>query len=109
MEFAEATSPDVKIVRLSGPMTFHNLSSFQEFIHEQPFPKVVIVDLSNVPYIDSAALGTLVSMHVAREGTDRKYAFVGANERLQNLFDLAYVREFLTVFDSVEEAKTRLV
>jgi len=100
--------PDVKIVKLIGPVTFHNISEFQELIHKKPFPLVFIVDLSEVPYIDSAALGSFISIHVAREGTDCKYAFVGPNERLRNLFELAYVQSFLVIYDSMAEAETHL-
>jgi anti-sigma B factor antagonist len=108
MEFAADPRPDTKIVKLIGPITFHNLSGFQEFVQRKPMPGILIVDLSHVPYIDSAALGILVSMHVARDGTGSKYALVGANERLRNLFDLAYVSSFLNVFDSVAEAEAYL-
>jgi len=59
--------------------------------------------------MDSAALGTFVAIHVACEGTARKYALAGPNERLKNLFDLAYVRTFLVIYDSVAEAEAHLL
>jgi anti-sigma B factor antagonist len=101
--------PGVKIIRLAGPVTLHNFSRFQELTEKDLLPQVLIVDLSAVPYIDSAALGVFVAIHVACEGTGRKYALTGANERLKNLFDLAYVRTFLVIYDSIAEAETHLL
>jgi anti-sigma B factor antagonist len=107
-EIADAET-GITIIRLAGPVTIHNFSHFQEITEKKTLPPVLIVDLSQVPYIDSAALGVLVALHVACEGSGHKYALAGANERLKNLFDLAYVRTFLLIYDSVAEAQTRLL
>ncbi len=101
--------PDVQILKLHGPLTIHNYYDFQDLTRKQPLPRLLFVDLSDVPYIDSAALGSFVGIHVSCEGTDRKYALVGSNDRLKNLFDLAYVRAFLVIYDSLAEAQAHLV
>ncbi len=101
--------PDTKIIKLVGPVTMHNFAHFQELTDKAVLPPILLVDLSEVPYIDSAALGSLVALHVACDGTDRKYALVGANNRLKNLFDLAYVRTFLIIYDSLAEAEAHLL
>jgi len=67
-------NPDVKIVKLIGPLTIHNYDEFQELTRKKPFPQVLLVDLHEVPYIDSAALGTFVGIHVSCEESGRKYA-----------------------------------
>ena len=100
--------PGLRIIKLVGPVTFHNFSQFQELTQKEFLPSALLVDLSEVPYTDSAALGSFVAIHVACEGTDKKYALVGANERLKNLFDLAYVRTFLVIYDSIPEAEAKL-
>jgi anti-sigma B factor antagonist len=101
--------PGIKIISLAGPVTIHNFSRLQELTEKGVLPAVLIVDLSAVPYIDSAALGSFVAIHVACESTGRKYALAGPNDRLKNLFDLAYVRTFLVIYDSVAEAETHLL
>jgi len=70
--------PDVKILKLSGPVTIHNFFDFQEMTRQRPAPRLLFVDLSEVPYIDSAALGSFVGLHVSCESGKRKYALVGA-------------------------------
>jgi anti-anti-sigma factor len=105
----ECARPGVKIVKLSGPITIHNFAQFQAMTEKDLLPQILLVDLSAVPYIDSAALGTLVAMHVACESTGRKYALAGPNDRLKNLFDLAYVRTFLVIYDTLAEAEAHFI
>jgi anti-sigma B factor antagonist len=101
-------TPDVKLIRLSGPLTIHNFFKFQEVSRERPAPKLLIVDLTEVPYIDSAALGSFVGLHVSCEGNNRKYALVGANDRLKTLFELTHVKSFLVIRESISEAESLL-
>ncbi len=97
--------PDVKIIKLTGPLTIHNFFEFQEITRQKPSPRILLVDLTDVPYIDSAALGSFVGLHVSCEGNDRKYALVGANERLTTLFELTHVKAFLVLSDTMAEAE----
>ncbi len=97
-------SKGIKTLRLKGPATIHNLFEFQDVARKQPWPRVLLVDVSAVPYIDSAALGSFVGIHVSCEATKRKYALVGANERLKTLFELTHVRDFLVMYDTMDEA-----
>lgn len=101
-------NPDVKIIKLGGQLSIHNFFDFQELTRQKPYPKVLLVDLTEVLYIDSAALGSFVGLHVSCEENGRKYALVGANARLQNLFDLTQVRAFLVAFDTLAEAESAL-
>jgi len=100
--------PDVKILKLIGPLTIHNFFDFQEMTRQRPAPRILLVDLSEVPYIDSAALGSFVGLHVSCESGKRKYALIGANERLLTLFDLTHVKSFLHAYDSIAEAEAAL-
>jgi anti-anti-sigma factor len=100
---------DVKIFKLNGPLTVHNCSEFKEMTSREPAPQVMLVDLTDVPYLDSAALGTFVGIHVACECAHRKYALVGANPRLKNLFELSSVTTFLVIYDSMGEARAKLL
>jgi len=100
--------PGVKILKLTGPLTIHNFFDFQETTRQRPTPRLLFVDLSEVPYIDSAALGSFVGLHVSCETAKRKYALIGANDRLQSLFDLTHVKSFLHAYASMAEAESAL-
>ena len=49
------------VLCLKGPLTMENVSLFQGAIRREESFSTVILDLSDVPYIDSTALGALVS------------------------------------------------
>lgn len=108
IEVVSGSHPGVQIVRLNGPLTIHNFHEFQELTRREPRPQVMIVDLKNVPYLDSAALGTFVSIHVACEGNSRRYALAAPNDRLKSIFDLSNVTSFLVIYNSAEEAEKEL-
>ena len=99
---------DVKILKLSGPLTIHNFFEFQEITRQRPSPHLLLIDLTGVPYIDSAALGSFVGLHVSCEGSKRKYALIGANERLRTLFELTHVKSFLVTYESIADAEAGL-
>lgn len=101
------TSSGTAILRVTGPLTIHNFFEFQDLSRKQDAP-LLLIDLSDVPYIDSAALGSLVGIHISRGGSQRKYAIVGANDRLQNLFKVSAVSQFLVSFPTVAEAESAL-
>jgi anti-sigma B factor antagonist len=55
-----------RILTLRGPLTIHTIFDFQSAVRTEQSP-VVIVDLSGVPYVDSAGLGAIVGAHVSAQ------------------------------------------
>ena len=54
--------------------------------------------------MDSAALGSIMGVHVSRQRVQRKYAVVGANARLETLFKVAGVMDLLVRYPNTAEA-----
>lgn len=104
VEVLQDQSLDTAILKVSGPLTIHNFFEFQDLTRKQP-TRVLLIDLSDVPYMDSAALGSLVSVHVSRENSKKIYAVIGANERLQNLFNVTHIAQFLITYPTVADAQ----
>ncbi len=55
IENREGKIPGTRVIRLSGPLTLHNLFEFQTEIRSGQPPSSAIFDLTGVPYMDSAA------------------------------------------------------
>ena len=108
IETLPGSRPDVRIVQLSGPLTIHNFFEFQD-LSRQKLPGALIVDLSGVAYIDSAALGCLIGIHLSREKSGEKYALVGVNERAKSLFNMCGVDKFFVTYPTVADAEAALV
>ena len=68
----------------------------------------VILDLTDVPYIDSAGLGLLVSAQVSRQKSGRRIVLSGINPRVQKLFDITRITELFLIFSNPQEAVAAL-
>jgi len=97
----------VRILRLRGPLTLSSTFEFQSAARKET-SSPIIVDLSGVPYMDSAGLGAILGVLASCERGHRQFAIAGAPERLQTLFRVAKVDALLPSFASVEEAEARL-
>src|SRR3974390_1495226 len=96
-----------RILQLSGPFTLANIFQFQEIARTDPSP-IIIVDLTGVPYMDSAALGSLLGLHVHCQRDKRQYALVGVSDRLMSMLKVAGVDGILVSYPTLAEAEDRL-
>ncbi len=67
--------------------------------------RALIIDFSNVPYVDSAGIGALVGAYVTRQNGGRSLALVGVCERIHNALNVTRVEQFFRFFDSVSAAE----
>lgn len=93
-----------EVLSLHGPLTAGNASIFQNAIRREEPASMLILDLSEVPYIDSAGLGCLVSAFVSRQKAGRKMILSGINQRVQRLFEITRVQDLFLIFSSPDEA-----
>ena len=101
------SQPHVTILQVSGPLTIRNFFEFQDLTRSERAP-VLIVDLSDVSYIDSAALGSLLGLHLSCGKSNRKYGIAGANDRLKSMFTVCGIEGVLASFPTVAEAEAAL-
>ena len=97
-------SKDATILRIQGPLTLQTLFDFQNAIRE-PGIGDSIIDLTAVPYIDSAGLGAILGHWAHTQRTGKKLAIAGICERVQVLFNLTKVDTLLPCFATAENAE----
>lgn len=97
----------VTVLKLNGPLTIRNFFEFQDKTRKDNSP-VLIIDLAGVPFMDSAALGSLLGVHVSCGKTSRKYGLINVNQRLLTMFTVCGVRDVLVTFPSLAEAEAAL-
>jgi anti-anti-sigma factor len=103
MEWLPESDPGIRVLRLSVPFTLNGVFDFQTAVRQRT-QAATIVDLTDVPYMDSASLGSLLGLHVSCERDKRAYALVGVSDRLRTLFRVAGVTGMLAIADSMEQA-----
>jgi anti-sigma B factor antagonist len=92
------------VLCLRGPLTIENVLLFQSAIRREQNSDTVILDLSEVPYIDSSGLGSLVSAYVSRQKAGRRVALSGVNDRVLHLFEVTRTDSLFLIFDTVDHA-----
>jgi anti-anti-sigma factor len=107
MAWSDGSLAGERIVKLSGPFTLSAVFEFQDAIRTTHSP-ITIVDLSDVPYMDSAAMGSLMGLHVSCHQHDRRYSLVGASDRLRTVFRVSGVDSILSLHGSLHEAEAAL-
>lgn len=105
LEHAEGARPGTQIVRLSGPLTLANIFDFQREMRAGELPSVRILDLSQVPYMDSAGLGAVVNCHTHSQNRGARLIVAGTSERVFALFRSTRIDSVLTMAPSVAEAE----
>lgn len=67
----------------------------------------LILDLAGVPYIDSSGVGTIVELKRRADKADVRLVLSGLQPRVRGVFELTRLDRFLTIVESVEEARSR--
>jgi anti-sigma B factor antagonist len=93
----------VTVVRLVGPVVIAHLFPLQTALRKQT-ASVVVLDMTQVPYMDSSGLGAVLNCYVSLERNGRKLALAGVNERVQALLELTRVNGILRIHPDVETA-----
>ena len=99
-------SPEGSIVVLSGDIdlrqspTLH--AALVEIVGERP--RRMILDLSEVPYMDSSGVGTLVEVFRRVSAYKGKMVLFGLNPRVRSVFEITKLDKFFTIVDSRDQA-----
>lgn len=89
-----------RILRLTGPLIMTNLFDFQSRIRLDT-SRVLMLDFTQVPYVDSAGIGALVGAYVTHQKDGRSLYLIGVNERVQNALKVTRVEQFFNFVSSV--------
>src|SRR5271170_8509450 len=88
-----------RILRLKGPIVINNLFDFQAKVRADG-SHTLIIDLSNVPYMDSAGIGALVGAYVTHQKAGQSLRLVGVSERIHSALQVTRVEQFFRFFDT---------
>ena len=113
IEHNQGKAPGTVIFRLSGPFTARDMhgalspdqlrNTFEA--EEGDAPHVLhIMDLTEVPYMDSAGLGMIVSHYVRCQGRGVRLVLAGVSPRVVQLLEMTKVDGFFPRVGAVEEA-----
>lgn len=108
IESVTGTHEGETILKLRGPFVISNFFEFQSMARENRSP-VLIIDMAEVPYMDSAALGAILGIHVSSGNRGTKYAVINVAPRIETMFTVSGVRDTLVMFPTLAEAEAALL
>ena len=113
IERSHGKEPGTVIFRLTGPFTARDMygslspnelrNTFESEEGGEPHA-LHILDLTEVPYMDSAGLGLIVSHYVRCQGRGVRLVVAGVSPRVLQLFEMTTVDKFFPRVATVEEA-----
>jgi anti-anti-sigma factor len=94
-----------EVIRCVGRLTSDNHSKLKDLVRPRIFPgSRVILDFSELVYLDSAGLGSIVSLYVSSKTHRCELQFIKLNPRIKELFG---VTNLLGAFQSAAEHGTK--
>lgn len=107
LESVTGQAAGCRILRLIGPLTLQGVFAFQNTLRADP-PDTLVLDLSGVPYMDSAGMGAIINYYVSCQRNGRKLLVAGVNGRILELFRMTKVDVLLTIAPTVAEAEAAI-
>ena len=101
----EGRNPGTRVFSLSGPLTLRNLFELQAELRGAVPPPVTVIDLTAVPYMDSAGMGLVMNHYVRCQTRGAKLIVAGANSRVMDLFKVTKVDSVLPLVKSLEDVE----
>ncbi|HUI76901.1 MAG TPA: STAS domain-containing protein [Bryobacteraceae bacterium] len=92
------------ILNLSGPLTLNTLFEFQDQLRKEQGNALIIV-LSDVPYMDSAGLGAILSAYASCQRHGKRFALANVSQRVMSLLHVSKVDSLVPRYESVEAAE----
>ncbi len=105
IELEHGTTAGTLIIRLTGPLTLRNIFDLQTQFRTMEEVSLTILDLSGVPYMDSAGMGVVVNCHVHCQSRGGKLVAVGVSSRILALFEMTHVDKVIAMAPTIEEAE----
>jgi anti-anti-sigma factor len=99
------SSANVHILSVKGALTSTSAPAFQEAVRAVTAPRLIL-DFTDVPSLDSMAIGVLVRAFVSCNNSGRKLRLVGLNHRVRNILQITGVDPLFDTYATISEAES---
>src|SRR5579863_3825051 len=83
------------------------LDATRDYLQEAGIAKAVL-DLSQVPYVDSTGLAFVVELHKWLSSRGGQLVLTNANDRIREVLRMTRISEIVLLFDNAEDAECEL-
>jgi len=95
----------IKVVQPNGVLDATRSQDFREEVIKtlESNPKMVLVDLKDITFMDSSGLGALVLAFKTLRASDTKLVLCSINEQVKILFELTGMDKVFEIFSNQDE------
>jgi anti-sigma B factor antagonist len=100
------TEGDAVVVDVSGEIDMTRSLRFQEDLLKvlDEARQTVVVDLTDVPYMDSSGVASLVKLLSRAKTQNKKVALAGLTDRVRSILEITRLNKVFDVYDTPDEA-----
>jgi len=95
------------VTRVNGKLTLETVHQFLQTMRAEPAQQLLL-DMSGVPFVDSAGVGALVQIYVHRRNAGKSFAIAALTKQGNAVMQVAGLTKLLPIHSSVEEALAQL-
>lgn len=110
-----SNSPCVKIIRQEGTAAIIELTGEVDLHHTpavhkallvmcQDKPHQLVIDMTEVSYLDSSGIGVLVEVFRRVNGYEGQFKLAGVTQRVRSVFEITRLDKFFKMYPTVAEA-----
>jgi anti-sigma B factor antagonist len=94
------------VIVLAGDIDLHHAPVVHQALVDvcEDKPELLVINLSEVEYMDSSGVGTLVEVFRRVKAYRGKLSLCGLNERVRSIFEITKLDQFFKIYKTEEEA-----
>ena len=106
LRLSDEVRPEATIVAVGGELDVESAPQFDEHLTAviQGAPALLVVDLSDVDFLDSTGLGVLIKAYARQRDLGAGFAVVAAADRITKVFRITGMDTALSVHPDLESA-----
>ena len=111
MQTREFSEDGLHILAIEGEIDLACSPELREVLHAHAKARrpALVLDFKGVSYVDSSGLATLIEYVRKAQPYGGRFALVNVSERVQTIFDLVRLSEFLSIYPTLVEARAALL
>lgn len=97
---------DVSVLSVRGEVDVYSAPTLRDNLTElrEAGAEAVVVDLTEVAFLDSTGLGALIGARTEAESSGGRLAIVCTNDRILKLFTITGLDSVFSIYPSIDEA-----
>ncbi len=97
------------LISVKGTLSIENISPFETLVNRCVEQKShILIDLSDLTFIDSSSLGIIVVYYTKSEKNNRHFALLNINNDIMQMFKITGLDKRIKIFNNLQEAVTTL-